>query len=89
MKPSLIFLNTSFLLRLIVVILVLSQTRTDSLNKILFELDHSKLANDPKHDLNNLDYKNVMFSKDEITFYKSLNPNDPVRKNKINNYETI
>ena len=82
MKLNLFFLKTSFILKLIVVLLVMSQTRRGSLNKLLFEFDNAKLANDPKHDLNNLDYKNVMISSDEITVYKSANPNDPVRKSK-------
>jgi hypothetical protein len=50
------------------------------LKKVLFKFEHPGVANDPKHDLNNLDYKNIMFTRDEMTIYKSINPNDAVRK---------
>jgi hypothetical protein len=68
------------LIKLIILFLVVSQIRTEVLEKLLFTYKYKNVEHDPKHLLNILSYKNIVFSPQEITIYESKNPNDPVRK---------
>lgn len=71
-------LNT--IIKFIIIFLVVFQTRTQTLEKLLFTFKYKNVEHDPKHVLNVLSYKNILFSPQEITIYESKNPNEPVRK---------
>jgi hypothetical protein len=71
-------LSLKSILKLIVVFLVVSQIKSEILEKVLFAYKYKNLEHDPKHVLHTMNYKNVVFSPQEMTIYESKNPNEPV-----------
>jgi hypothetical protein len=69
------------LIKLIILFLVVCQMKSETLEKVLFMFKYRNVEHDPKHLLNVLSYKNLVFSPSEITIYESKNPNEPVSEN--------
>jgi hypothetical protein len=46
--------------------------------KFLFLYKYPQVQNDPTHKLNLFTYKNVLFAKDQVTFFESTNESEPV-----------